>query len=321
MSSSLIITKWILNNRGLLVYENPMMPVDDQNSEIETLRLEIFTSAIDFKENARLVINISEKYNTSADIYCIVEKFHDDIFIVWLKGDLSNDTNNLNLQDQAFKELHELREKQINRFKGILFIDFLDEIGPETRYNSTGINEDDALRIGLQCFTTLGIGTHGNFQQGFHGPLQLPDQHLSTLIYGFIRPAPTSKDSRMRKSGRPAAILLLYESTSDAQNVIVRDFIESLLERNELNKNPELSDAFLNKLLEEIRDMTLFGLDLTAMEQVHNYRLTQLVRVMQEEITTLKERIQKLEEENLRLGGTLTKDSNNVPKKKQSFFF
>ena len=321
MLSSSIIAKWILNNRGLLVYVNPRMPVENQNSEIENLRLEIFAVANDLKENTQSIIDISEIVNTSVNLYCVIEKSYENIFIIWLKGNSANDKDNVGVLDQTFKELHELREDQIKRFKGILFIDFVDDIGPEARYNSTEISPDDALRIGLQCFTTLGIGTHGNFQQGFHGPLQLPEHGLSVLIYGFIRPAPTSKDSRIRRSGRPATILLLYASTADAQNVLVRDFVEALLERSELGKNSELSDELLNTLLEEVRDMTLFGLDLTAMEQVHNQRLTELVHIMQDEIARLNEHIQELEEENIKLGGTLAKKSHVDPKKKPSFFF
>jgi hypothetical protein len=282
-----------MNTRGMIVYENPQFSLLDYYSyEFEELRLFLFSLEFD---NGQKQIEIPEKFKIEDKIETIIEKDDNGLYIIFVDQrksdeDLSND----------FSLMKELRADQLKKFKGILFIDFDDSYGPEVKYNSnpTMIDEENSMRIGLQCFTTLGIGSGGEFTPGFHGPLIINELSLSILIYAFIRPAPNSSDSRIARAGRPATIILLYQNPADADNKLVKNFVESTLQRNYLSEEPDLTREKLTAILEEIRDMTLFALDLSEVDRVHNLRLKERVNSLQKEVNILKEKMDKLEEEN-----------------------
>ena len=109
------------------------------------------------------------------------------------------------------------------------------------------------------------------------------------------------KDKRLVRSGRPSVIVLMYKNPAEADNKLVKNFVETSLQRNYLSESPEITIEKLSNIFEEIKEMTLFALDLSEVERVHNIRLKERVNVLQKEVEYLKEKNSKLEEENREL--------------------
>ncbi|OLS26240.1 MAG: hypothetical protein HeimC3_10190 [Candidatus Heimdallarchaeota archaeon LC_3] len=293
----MILSKMIMNSRGMIVHENPQFDLLDIYSyEFEELRLNLFSLEVD---NYPAFIKIPENFKLRPNIEVGLDKDENGLYIIFIDEKL----NSINDLANEFSLMKLLRLDQVKNFKGILFVDFDDKYGPEVRYNSNPniINEEQSMRIGLQCFTTLGIGSGGEFTPGFHGPLVINELKVSILIYAFIRPAPNSKDPRIVRSGRPSVMVLMYLNPADADNKLVKNFVETSLQRNYLSEDSVITQEKLSSIFEEIKEMTLFALDLSEVERVHNIRLKKRVNTLQEEVEILKEKIIQLEEENREL--------------------
>lgn len=288
----LILSRWIISNRGLLVYERPKLELKMGNQEesfLQEAQVGLKAFSEDFTDD-QIWTWEGDVPNTS----CIGLNKKGDTFVLWIDLSLRNIPNPDDYK-KDFENLAAIRKDQRRVFKGIMFIDFLDEVGPDVRFNTTDLHDDDALRIGMQCFSTLGFGA-SHIDEGFQGPLFMAEYDLAVLIYGFVRPAPESKDVRMARMGRPGVLIVLFpgQGKNYAQDRVIRNFIETLFERAELSKHADLPEQFLSNLMEEVQDMVSFALDIN---QVERDRVTR----MQERLIELEREIQELKVENEQL--------------------
>ena len=287
-----------MNSRGIIVYEEPPHSILDRNSsEFEQLRLYLFSTQID---SDFIILESPEFISLPKTTKILMTKNKDDRFVFFVTNTTNSKIDiNIDPFESEIAYLTSLRESQREKFKGLLFIDFDDYRGPELSYNSSILSDEEGIKLGLQCFSTLGLGSTGNFHTGFHGPIILSDKNLAVLIYSFIRPAPQSTDVRLKKKGRPSIIIILFQSAEDAENKLVRSFIETALQRNYLTEQAEVSSEQLNEILQEIKDVSLFALDLTfadQMDRIAAQRLRETVIKLQKENRALKQKIKELEE-------------------------
>jgi hypothetical protein len=294
----LILAKWILNNRGLLVYEQPKIPLIENSQQFV---LEIKAKSEEYLENEIFVWK-SEEYQ---NYQCIAKIYDNDIYVIWfsqvnLKNIEKYVKNNPEIETE-FDILIELRSGVKSYFKqgGLLFIDFIDHIGPEIKFNTTSIKEEDALRIGMHFFSTIGLGK-GKYQglNSMQGPFYLKSFKLIALIYGFLRPAPKSTDPRIAKIGRPSIFIIVFSSNNESympSTQLITTFIETLMQRSELNSYTDFPNSVLQELKTSIEEYVLFAIDVNQMEQIRVIRLQEEVTQLKKENERLKLRIQKLE--------------------------
>ncbi|MFW9930614.1 MAG: hypothetical protein ACFFD1_14590 [Candidatus Thorarchaeota archaeon] len=296
----MILSKIIINSRGQIVYENPEFTLLSYDSpQFEELKLYLFS--LDLSEEI-LQIKPPKTLISNPNVSILLSKHFNDVFVIFDDNYLGN----LKEYTFEFQIMINLRQEQIERFRGILFVDFDDSYGPEVRYNAGfDLGEEDALRIGLQCFTTLGIGSGGEFQSGFHGPIVFKELGLALLIYAFIRPAPESSDSRIKRAGRPSTIILLYQNSVDADNKLVKTFVETVLQRSKLNEDASLTTEKLSDILDEIKEITSFALDLTEVERVYSIRLKERLKKLEDKVEVLSKQNDELKDENKKLRNLL----------------
>lgn len=98
-------------------------------------------------------------------------------------------------------------------FRGLLFTRIEDH-GPDITANFTNLDEGQVLSLAVQAFTLIGVGTgsrsSGSWIDNIFGPMPVPTgQLINSLVYPFLIEDQTSKDSRVRSSGRSCAIIVL----------------------------------------------------------------------------------------------------------------
>lgn len=124
-------------------------------------------------------------------------------------------------------------------YRGLLYTRIEDH-GPDITANYTNLDEGQALSLAVQAFTLIGVGmgsrSSGTWIGGVFGPMPVPTgQLVNSLIYPFLINDQSSKDSRVRTSGRSCAIIILVSRQMQKYD----DFREYLLEYLEKWSNQE----------------------------------------------------------------------------------
>lgn len=113
--------------------------------------------------------------------------------------------------------------------EGIIFSAFEDN-GPMNLYNSSPLNEEEALGMAIKTLTA--IGSDSPFQPGeirCYGPMPTPKDPYLSLGFIFFLKAKSSEDPRIQRHGR---MIVLWVITSSATTIKYIGLIKNMIRRS-----------------------------------------------------------------------------------------
>jgi len=295
---------WLVNEQGLYIFDqklNKQKTVLTKSGE-DKLIAELFN---DSKLDSNSTAIFHREMPSFAFTRLYYQKYNKDLYIM-----LADEMVDVTEVAVKFLPWRELRHKQRENLKGIIFSIFDDKLGPKVVYNTT-LDEETALMVAVQGQTISYMGKINQFTLGFKQPLKVPNREdLIHCAYDFLIPAPNSTDPRIAEVGRVTNIYLLfpYDLPYLKQEAFLQ-FIESSLEEWVYNwiafqkeNEGEFPTILFDELLEDLRSTVNIAIDLATHEEREVRKLKDFVmdlltqnQVLTYQVRRLKEKIDELE--------------------------
>lgn len=295
---------WLVNEQGLYIFDqklNKQKTVLTKSGE-DRLIAELFN---DSKLDSNSTAIFHREMPSFAFTRLYYQKYNKDLYVI-----LADEMVDVTEVAVKFLPWRELRHKQRENLKGIIFSIFDDKLGPKVVYN-TALDEETALMVAVQGQTISYMGKINQFTLGFKQPLKVPNREdLIHCAYDFLIPAPSSTDPRIAEVGRVTNIYLLfpYDLPYLKQEAFLQ-FIESSLEEWVYNwiafqkeNEGEFPTIFFDELLEDLRSTVNIAIDLATHEEREVRKLKDFVmdlltqnQVLTYQVRRLKEKIDELE--------------------------
>ncbi|MHA1444436.1 MAG: hypothetical protein ACTSR4_06780 [Candidatus Hodarchaeales archaeon] len=295
---------WLVNEQGLYIFDqklNKQKTVLTKAGE-DKLIAELFNDSKLDSDNTTILHREMPSFAFTRLYY---QKYNRDLFIL-----LADETVDVTEVAVKFKPWRDIRNKQRENLRGIIFSVFDDKLGPKVVYNSI-LNEETALMVAVQGQTISYMGKINEFTLGFKQPLKVPNRDdLIHCAYDFLTPAPNSTDPRIAEVGRVTNIYLLFpKDLPYLKEEAFLQFIESSLEEwvyNWIDFQKENEGVFpsilLDELLEDLRSTVNIAIDLATHEEREVRKLKDFVmdlltqnQVLTYQVRRLQERITELE--------------------------
>jgi hypothetical protein len=164
------------------------------------------------------------------------------------------------MENNPYKDTH---------YRGLLYTAVTDT-GPKVLCNLTQFDEDHTFPLSVQAFTLLGLGsgskTAGTWMEYTYGPLPFPTgRPLNTMVYSFLIEGSDSKDDRVIKAGRAAALIFIVTKQFNHYDKL-RKFMNNALPKFIKNQK-SIKDKHLKKLNNEVLGKSIFQIGFEESEE------------------------------------------------------
>ncbi|MFW9993729.1 MAG: hypothetical protein ACFFD4_16905 [Candidatus Odinarchaeota archaeon] len=260
---------WILNHKGMTVHSQmpeesiKILHGEDEEYSWDNILVDIFASSNDdpstpLMDSELLPVDLGEDYHFSPPATVFMQSKEGDLFII------ASPEGTGSMVEEELQSLIELRKAMKDRFVGILFCDWHDEKGPVPVYtNVSVIDEVVSIQLAAQGISMAAMG-QGSIPDHVVGPIPIPGSSAyQSLIYTFTRSDEDSEDPRIRVSGRPAVLYLIFRLEKIDKEVL--ELVEAFL--YQWKAAPDLTKSGFENLSENLRLTVTFASDLVKSKE------------------------------------------------------